>query len=88
MLNGSRIVKWASVTVLIAMLVVTGFAVRELPGITLQNSVHTWLSPDAPEARVLEWCRARFPEKDQILVSWNGSSLDDPRVNRHYDSLG
>jgi hypothetical protein len=45
MLNGSRMVKWASVSVLIAMLVVTGFAVRELPGIKLQNSVHTWLSP-------------------------------------------
>lgn len=87
MLNGSRMVKWASVSVLIAMLVVTGFAVRELPGINLQNSVHTWLSPDAPEARVLEWCRARFPEKDQILVSWNGSSLDDARVNQFAEAL-
>ncbi|NQV22910.1 MAG: MMPL family transporter [Rhodopirellula sp.] len=87
MRNGNRLVKWASVAVLIAMLIVTGLAIRELPGIKLQNSVHTWLSPDSPEARVLEWCREHFPEKDQVLVSWNGSSLDDPRVNRFAEAL-
>jgi uncharacterized protein len=87
MYGGNRLVKWTSMAVLIALLIVAGIAIRQLPGIELQNSVHTWLSPDAPEARVLEWCRQRFPEKDQVLVSWNGSSLDDPRVDRFAEAL-
>ncbi len=71
---------FASVAVLIGMLVATGFAVRELPRIRLENNVQTWLSPDDPEAQVLAWCRERFPEQNQVLISWTGSSLDDPRV--------
>lgn len=79
--------KWAAMAVLIVMLIVVASAIRQLPGIELQNSVHTWLSPDAPEARILRWCRQRFPEQDEVLVSWNGSSLNDPRVDRFAEAL-
>lgn len=80
-------VTWASAVLLALMLVVAVVAARELPGIGLQNSVHTWLAPDDPEALVLKWCHDRFPEEDQILISWTGSSLNDPRVAQFTDAL-
>jgi len=43
--------------------------------------------PGSSEVLGLEWCRERFLEQDQILVSWNGSSLDDPRVSKFAESL-
>jgi hypothetical protein len=41
MYGGNRLVKWTSMAVLIALLIVAGIAIRQLPGIELQNSVHT-----------------------------------------------
>ncbi len=82
-----RPVTWASAGLLALMLVVAVGAARELPRIELQNSVHTWLAPDDPEALVLKWCHDRFPEEDQILISWTGSSLSDPRVGQFADAL-
>ncbi|MHC4879205.1 MAG: efflux RND transporter permease subunit [Planctomycetota bacterium] len=83
----SRPVTWTSAGLLAVMLVIAVGAVRELPGIELQNSVHTWLAADDPEALVLKWCHDRFPEEDQILISWTGSSLTDPRVGQFADAL-
>lgn len=77
----------AAISVLIVMLFAAGWAIGQLPGIELENSVYTWLSPDAPEAQVLRWCRQKFPEKNEVLVSWSGSSLDDPRVERFAEAL-
>lgn len=79
--------KAAAISALVLMLSAAGWAIRQLPGIELENSVYTWLSADAPEAQVLRWCRQKFPEKEEVLVSWSGSSLNDPRVERFAEVL-
>lgn len=83
----SKVARSAAVATLLVMFVATGAAIRELPGVSLENSVETWLSDDDPEARVLQWCREKFPEKNEVLVSWKGSSLDDRRVEKLAESL-
>lgn len=41
-----------------------------------------WLSPDNPEYQALQWSRRHFPADEPLLFTWEGSSLDDPRVAR------
>ena len=51
------------------------------------NNVQNWLPEDDPQARVLSWAQSHFPAEDRILVTWDGSSLTDPRVDRLKSSL-
>jgi uncharacterized protein len=48
--------------------------------IKLENDVEKWLPSDDPQAQILSWYRDQFPVEDRVLVSWKGSSLNDPRV--------
>ena len=67
--------------VLLAMLFLAPVAWWSLRQIHLENDVANWLPADDPSARVLSWYHEHFPAEDSVLVSWEGSSLSDPRVN-------
>lgn len=56
------------------------FGWRSLIQLRLENDVERWLPADDPQLRVLEEARKLFPTEDWIFVSWEGSSLGDPRV--------
>lgn len=62
-----------------------GAAIRQLK---TDNDVQNWLPEEDPQARVLAWYHEHFPSEDRILVTWDGSSLDDPRVGRLKTHLG
>ena len=66
--------------VLAGMVGLTVFALLQFQGIRLQNRVETWLSADDPQAVVLQQFRERFSDRQRLLVSWDGSSLADPRA--------
>lgn len=51
-----------------------------LRDITMDNEVERWLPEDDREAQVLAWYRENFNDDEQLLVTWNGSSLRDPRI--------
>jgi uncharacterized protein len=51
------------------------------------NNVQNWLPEDDPQARVLTWFHSHFPAEDRIVVTWDGSSLTDPRVERMRQAL-
>ncbi len=51
-----------------------------LTRIRMANDVETWLPKHDREARVLAWFKEHFPAEDRVLVTWDDSSLDDPRV--------
>ncbi len=68
--------------VLGAMLCLTPLTVLSLSRIHLENNIQNWLPPDDPQAKTLRWYFAHFPYEDRLLVSWDGSSLNDPRVAR------
>lgn len=55
--------------------------------VRLQNDVENWLPADDPQSQVLSWYRGQFPVHDRVLVSWNGSTLNDPRVKLLADKL-
>lgn len=48
--------------------------------IEMHNDVASWLPADDPRAVTLREFQQTFPGKDRILVSWDGSGLDDPRL--------
>jgi predicted RND superfamily exporter protein len=55
-------------------------ALAELRGVTFDNRVETWLPAHDPHRVVLNWFYGRFGDDSTLLVSWEGSSLNDPRV--------
>jgi predicted RND superfamily exporter protein len=52
-----------------------------LQQIRLENDVENWLPADDPQLKVLHWSDRQFPSQERIVVSWDGSSLGDPRVD-------
>ena len=56
-------------------------AAFQLPRIQLQDDLATWLSKDDEHARALEQLESYFPAEERILVSWDSSSLSDPRYD-------
>lgn len=73
--------KTASLVIIGIMLFVGISAARQLPRIQLQDDLATWLSKDDEHARALEQLESFFPPEERILVSWDTSSLSDPRNN-------
>jgi uncharacterized protein len=73
--------------VLLAAVFLVPFAVWSLRRVELHNDVETWLPADDPQSQVLAWYRGQFPVRDRVLVSWNGSTLNDPRIKLLADKL-
>ncbi|ADG69113.1 exporter of the RND superfamily protein-like protein [Planctopirus limnophila DSM 3776] len=48
----------------------------------LQNDVENWLPSDDPQLKILKWAHSRFPVEDRIFITWDSSSLSDPRIAR------
>jgi uncharacterized protein len=47
---------------------------------TNRNEVKDWLPEDFPETAVHSWFNAHFPHEQFVLASWEGCTLDDPRL--------
>jgi len=47
----------------------------------IDNDVEQWLSGDSLSSRQFDWYKQSFSTSDSLLVSWDGSSLEDPRVD-------
>ena len=45
----------------------------------LDNNVESWLPANDSEATVFSWYQGHFPEEERVVITWNGSTLDDPR---------
>ncbi len=69
-----------SLWVLAGMLFALPIIVLALTRIRMANDVETWLPKHDREARILAWFKEHFPAEDRVLVTWDDSSLDDPRV--------
>lgn len=66
------------VVALMAFLVPLGW--WSLKQIHLENDVEHWLPADDPQLKILDEARELFPSQERIFISWDGSSLGDPRV--------
>ncbi len=45
-----------------------------------RNDVKDWLPDDFDETAVHSWFQKHFPHEQFVLASWNGCTLDDPRL--------
>jgi len=70
-----------AVWILTAMIFCLPLASWSVQQIRLENDVEQWLPPDDPELKVLHWAERQFPTEERIIVSWEGSSLGDPRID-------
>lgn len=73
--------------VLVAMIFIAPPAFWTLKQIHLENDIETWLPEGDPQAKTLRWYLDNFQHEDRILVSWQGSTLNDPRVERFADRI-
>jgi predicted RND superfamily exporter protein len=63
---------------------VTVWSLREL---RLENSMQSWLPANHQESQVYQWFRDYFPDEQRVIVSWEGSTLKDPRIQRLAEAL-
>lgn len=45
-----------------------------------RNDVSQWLPAGYPETQAFKWFRQHFAEEQFVLVSWDGCTMDDPRL--------
>ncbi|MBW3543057.1 MAG: hypothetical protein KY476_22590, partial [Planctomycetes bacterium] len=76
-----------AVWIVVAMLLIAPAAWWLVSQIQLENDVRSWLPTDDPQARTLQWAHDEFPTRDSLFISWDGSSLDDPRLGRLTERL-
>lgn len=69
----------ASVVIITLMVVGLVLAARQLPSVRLQNDLETWLAKDDDQAQALRRLELYFPKEERVMVSWDSSTLDDPR---------
>ncbi len=45
----------------------------------LDNNVESWLPANDSEATIFNWYRGHFSEEERVIITWRGSTLEDPR---------
>lgn len=76
-----------AVGILVALAFTAPLAFLSVRGLHLKNDIATWLSEKDPESRVYSWALEQFPSDDRIVVTWDGSTLDDPRLGTFKERL-
>ncbi|VAX37612.1 FIG00929846: hypothetical protein [hydrothermal vent metagenome] len=64
------------------MIFMTPLAWWSISHVHLQDDITDWLPKNDSRSEILSWYKNEFRVEDQILVSWEGSSLGDPRVEK------
>lgn len=68
--------------VLIVMIFALPFTIWGMARVQVKNEVSDWLAEDSPANRQFRWFSKYFSAEETILLSWEGSALEDPRVER------
>jgi predicted RND superfamily exporter protein len=76
-----------AVWVVMAMVFALPLAGWALNQTRLENDVEKWLPSDDPELKILRWANDRFPVDERVFVSWDTSSLNDPRIKNFVERL-
>lgn len=70
---------WA-MYVIVAVLFIVPPCWLALKKIDLENDVESWLPKDDPQAITLDWYLSHFPNEETLFLTWEGSSINDPRI--------
>ena len=77
----------AAIFVVVLMIVGAPLVYMGLRQVRLENDIETWLPEQDAGARILQWYLDHFEHEKTILVAWDGSTLNDPRVARFADRV-
>lgn len=73
--------------VLVAFVALLPPAIWSLRGTHLNNDIKNWVPADDPNVKTLDWYHSHFSASESVVVTWQGSSLNDPRVKWLVDRL-
>lgn len=76
-----------SLWIFASMIFLIPLSIWGIRSIQMENEVHNWIPKDKLEYRKYEWYKSLFPTEEPILLTWEGSSLDDPRIARFVTKL-
>ena len=76
-----------AVWVVLAMVFAAPLGWFALKQTRLENDVEKWLPENDPELKVLRWAHQQFPVDERVYVTWDGSSLNDPRIDQFVEKL-
>lgn len=48
----------------------------------MENEVHNWIPKQNRDYQTFEWYKSHFPSEDAVLFTFEGSSLEDPRIDK------
>lgn len=80
---GNGLAMW----VIVAMVFAAPLGWLALKQTRLENDVEKWLPEQEPEVKVLRWAHQQFPIDERVYVTWEGSSLNDPRIDLLMEKL-
>lgn len=80
---GNRYSLW----VVVAMAFVTPVCIWALPQIRFENQIEQWLPENDTDRVIQRWTNQQFPIDQQVVVTWDGSSVNDPRIDRLIEEL-
>lgn len=71
---------WGALGVLAGMAFLIPLAGWGLSFMRMENEVQDWLGGQTAAARAFEFYESTFPSEEAILVTWDGSHMNDPRA--------
>ena len=80
---GNRFSLW----IVVAMAFVVPLCWSSIRQLRLDNDVEKWLPAQDAELQSLNWIHDRFPVEERVLVTWDGSSINDPRIDQVIQNL-
>lgn len=66
--------------ILVGMAFLTPLAIWSCEHIRLENRLENWLPQDDPQAQLLEWTQGYFAQDEHLVLTWDDSSVFDPRL--------
>lgn len=88
--NFEKRIPWShriSLWVVFGMAFVAPLGWWSLRQIHLENESRQWVPDNDPERLASEWTEQQFHFQDRILLTWEGSSLNDPRLGKLVEQL-
>ncbi len=66
--------------VMVLLIFLAPLAISSLRHIRLENNVESWLPDNDPATVEYNWCRDHFPNQEMLILTWEGSTINDPRL--------
>jgi predicted RND superfamily exporter protein len=76
-----------SLWIVLGMAFALPIAAFSLTRLRLENDVKHWLTDDNVQTRELQWYERHFESEDNVIITWDGSWIDDPRLEQLANKL-